>query len=93
MARLALTSDVECRAPLTAAELLQHPEFPNVMLKLKPTREGTVAIAAGRGGPFNLWWEIHGEGPRRIVVRHRGHLVHLRSVWHGPGADGMVLSG
>lgn len=55
--------------PLTFAELVGHPEFQNVIHSLPPTQKGTVAVAKGRGGPFNIAYEIHGTGPIHIVVR------------------------
>ena len=54
--------------PLTAAELIQHPAFPDVIWDLKPTTKGKCAVAASRGGPFNIAYEIHGSGPIRTVV-------------------------
>lgn len=54
--------------PLTAAELIEHPAFPDVIWDLKPTTKGKCVVAATRGGPFNIAYEIHGTGPIRIVV-------------------------
>jgi hypothetical protein len=54
--------------PLTAEELQAHPEFPYVELNLTPTRKESVSVAAGRGGPFQLAYEIHGSGPIHLVV-------------------------
>jgi hypothetical protein len=56
-------------APLAAAEIIQNPEFPNVIWDLKPTQSGKVAVAEGRGGPFDIAYEIHGTGDIRLVVR------------------------
>lgn len=53
--------------PLTAAEILAHPEYPHTQWDLKPTSAGRVEVAAGRGGPFKLAYEVHGHGPRHIV--------------------------
>lgn len=53
--------------PLTAVEVQAHPEFPHVHWKLKAEREGRVGVAAGRGGPFELAYELHGHGPSRII--------------------------
>ncbi|KAA6407085.1 MAG: hypothetical protein FRX48_09151 [Lasallia pustulata] len=54
-------------APLTAAEIVQHPEFEHVTWDLKPSKKGKVAVANGRGGPINISYEVHGEGPKHIV--------------------------
>lgn len=63
-----MATTVPTSTPMTAAELLKHPEFPHVHWHLQPTKSGKVPVAAGRGGPFNLDWEIHGNGPIRLVV-------------------------
>ena len=62
-------SDVLSRAPLTAAEIVEHPEFNHVVWDLKPARKGKLAVAKGRGGPLQISYEIHGIGPIRLVVR------------------------
>ena len=56
-------------APLTAAELIAHPEYKNVTWDLPPTKKGKVAVADGRGGPVQLAYEVHGRGPKCLVVR------------------------
>jgi hypothetical protein len=53
---------------MTAAELEAHPEFPHVTWDLKPTKKGRIPVAAKRGGPLNISYEVHGNGPRKIVV-------------------------
>lgn len=55
-------------SPLTAAEIQSHPEYPHVCWDLKPTKKDSIDVAAGRGGPLKLAYEIHGHGPRKIVV-------------------------
>lgn len=45
-------------APLSAAQLLAHPEYPYVIWDLKPDRKEKVAVAKGRGGPFNIAYEV-----------------------------------
>ena len=56
------------RPPLSAAELVKHPEFEHVTWPLKPAKKGKVAIANGRGGPVQIAYEIHGNGPTKLVV-------------------------
>lgn len=56
--------------PLTAAQLQEHPEFPYVNWELTPTKKGRVAAAKDRGGPINIAYEVHGNGPSHIVVGH-----------------------
>jgi len=55
-------------APLTLDELVNHPEFPKTTWDLKPTQKGKVSVAKGRGGPFNVSYEVHGTGPVHIIV-------------------------
>ena len=55
---------------LTVAQLQQHPEFKNAIWDLKPTDKGKVNVAEGRGGPFNIAYEIHGNGEHRLVIGH-----------------------
>ncbi|KUI70423.1 Putative aminoacrylate hydrolase RutD [Cytospora mali] len=50
----------------TIADVLQHPAFPTATWQLEPTRSGLLPVAEGRGGPLNISWEIHGEGPVKI---------------------------
>ncbi len=58
------------RPPLTAAEIIQHPEFQHVSWNLTPDERGTVLVARGRGGPFKIAYEVHGHGPIHLVVSH-----------------------
>ncbi|OMP87102.1 putative aminoacrylate hydrolase RutD [Diplodia seriata] len=53
--------------PLTAAEVEAHPEFPYVTWRLEPAQKGKVAVAANRGGPLDIAYEVHGHGPIHIV--------------------------
>ncbi|KAK4634024.1 Putative aminoacrylate hydrolase RutD [Fulvia fulva] len=53
--------------PLTAEEIQRHPEYPHVHWKLKADSKGKIDVAAGRGGPFKLAYELHGHGPTKIV--------------------------
>lgn len=54
---------------LTAAEIMAHPAYNTVEWDLPPTKQGTSQVAKGRpGGPFNLYWEVHGTGDIKLVV-------------------------
>ena len=53
---------------LSAEEVQNHPEFKHVNWDLKPDRKERINVAAGRGGPFKLSYELHGHGPRKIIV-------------------------
>lgn len=53
---------------LTAAELKAHPQFHKLEWNLPPTKEGKCPVAQDRGGPFNLWYEVHGTGEIKLVV-------------------------
>ena len=60
--------------PLTAAEIQAHPEYPHAYWDLKPDQRGELEVAAGRGGPFKLAYEVHGHGPSKILVSRRLHF-------------------
>ncbi len=55
-------------APLTAEELLKHPEYDHTIWPLEPAKKGAVEVAKGRGGPYKIAYEIHGQGDRHLVV-------------------------
>lgn len=61
--------------PLTVEEVQAHPEYPHVHWKLEPDTKGKVEVGKGRGGPFKIAYEIHGGGPRKIIVRFRPVLI------------------
>ena len=48
----------------------RHPAFAGAIWTLEPTRKGTTAVAKDRGGPVNIAWEMHGQGPIKVMVRH-----------------------
>lgn len=50
-------------------ETMSHSAYPTAIFNLEPTKKGMQSVAAGRGGPFNISWEIHGSGPIKILVR------------------------
>ncbi|KAI9827977.1 MAG: hypothetical protein M1826_006173 [Phylliscum demangeonii] len=54
-------------APLSAAELMAHPAYKHAIWDLPPTTKGRATVGAGRGGPFQIAYEIHGHGPIRIA--------------------------
>lgn len=57
-------------APLTAAEIEAHPAYESVEWEFTPTKAGKCEVAQNRrGGPLNLYYEIHGSGPVKLVVR------------------------
>ena len=53
----------------TVAEILAHPSYPDTIWNLVPTQSGQLPVAAGRGGPFKVDWEVHGAGDIKLVVR------------------------
>lgn len=50
-------------------ETLKHPAYLTTLWALEPTSQGKLSVAEGRGGPVGIAWEIHGEGPVKLVVR------------------------
>ena len=52
---------------LSAAELKAHPYFNKLEWDLPSTKEGKCPVAKGRGGPFDLWYEVHGTGNTKLV--------------------------
>lgn len=62
----------------TVEETLKHPAYPTAIWKLVPHKKGRAPVAEGRGGPFNIGWEIHGSGPTKLVVsRSRARVDRL----------------
>jgi hypothetical protein len=53
----------------SAEETLKHPAYPGTLWALEPHSHGKVSVAEGRGGPVGIAWEIHGQGPVKLVVR------------------------
>ncbi|KAF4631837.1 hypothetical protein G7Y89_g6290 [Cudoniella acicularis] len=51
----------------SVADILAHPTYPDTIWDLTPTQKGQLAVAAGRGGPFNIDWEVHGHGDIKLV--------------------------
>ncbi|TLD21525.1 hypothetical protein PspLS_09103 [Pyricularia sp. CBS 133598] len=52
----------------TVEETLKHPAYPTAIWKLVPHKKGHAPVGEGRGGPFNIGWEIHGSGPTKLVM-------------------------
>ncbi|KAI7225642.1 alpha/beta-hydrolase [Hortaea werneckii] len=52
---------------LSAEEVQNHPEFQHVNWDLPYEKRELIDVAAGRGGPFKLAYELHGKGPSKIV--------------------------
>ncbi|KAM0287027.1 hypothetical protein ACHAQH_000712 [Verticillium albo-atrum] len=52
----------------SAEETLAHPAYPGAIWNLEPHQKGLLACAKDRGGPVNISWEIHGDGPRKIIL-------------------------
>lgn len=63
----------------TVAETLAHPSYPTVTWSLRPSKSGYLPIAANRGGPFKVHWELHGTGPCRLILIMG--LGSLKSAW------------
>lgn len=65
-------------APMTAAELKQHPEYNHTIWHLKPEKKDKIAVANDRGGPINIAYEVHGTGDRHLVVSLPLYLGFIR---------------
>ncbi|KAK7521302.1 alpha/beta hydrolase-like protein [Phyllosticta citriasiana] len=70
---------------LVHREIEAHPEFPHITWNLKPEQMGKVAVAATRGGTFNIAYELHGHGPSHIVWIMG--LGGLKSAWQRQTKD------
>ena len=53
---------------MNAAEIISYPGFQHVILDLPPTQKGVAVVAKDRGGPIKIAYELHGRGPRLLVV-------------------------
>lgn len=49
-------------------DVVKSPAFPTAMWQLEPHRSGLLSVAADRGGPLNISWEIHGDGPLQLIL-------------------------
>lgn len=64
--------------PLKAEEILKHPLFGRTTLDLAPRLKGKVDVAKDRNGPVHIAYEVHGNGPRHLIVgisSLRGHTA------------------
>lgn len=61
---------------LTVEEIQQHPEYPYINWDLPCSKKEKISVATGRGGPFKLAYELHGRGPRKIIVRCSSVAAH-----------------
>ncbi|ORY70319.1 glycylpeptide N-tetradecanoyltransferase, partial [Pseudomassariella vexata] len=48
-------------------EVKKLPAFPTVLWQLEPHQSGLLPVAADRGGPLKISWEIHGDGPIKVA--------------------------
>ena len=48
--------------------MVEHPEFARVVWDLPAAKKGKVTVGQGRGGPFEIAYEVHGRGPTHMVV-------------------------
>ncbi|KAI1125289.1 Alpha/Beta hydrolase protein [Nemania abortiva] len=60
-------------------EVVKTDAFPTAIWRLEPHQEGMQPVAAGRGGPFKIHWEVHGYGPVKLVLI--GGLGVVKSSW------------
>lgn len=52
----------------SAEETMKHPAYPGVIWNLEPQQKGILPCAKDRGGPIDISWEVHGTGPKKILV-------------------------
>ncbi|KAI0378813.1 alpha/beta-hydrolase [Hypomontagnella monticulosa] len=49
-------------------QVSKSPAFPTAIWKLQPHQSGLLPVAANRGGPLKISWEVHGEGPIKLIL-------------------------
>jgi len=64
----------------SVAEIVAHPNYPEAIWNLTPTQSGQLAVAKGRGGPFKIDWEVHGNGPIKLVVCLNSPQSHFKTL-------------
>ncbi|KAI0377590.1 alpha/beta-hydrolase [Hypomontagnella monticulosa] len=52
----------------SVAEVTKSPAFPTAIWQLEPHESGLLPVASERGGPVNISWEVHGDGPMKLIV-------------------------
>ena len=57
-----------CAFP-SVQETLNHPAYASAIWALEPHAHGRLPVAHGRGGPLSIYWELHGAGPTKLLVR------------------------
>ncbi|KAK9779826.1 putative Alpha/Beta hydrolase protein [Seiridium cardinale] len=50
-----------------AEYIKNHPAFPTAVWQLEPHQKGLLPVAANRGGPVDISWEVHGDGPIKVL--------------------------
>ena len=53
---------------LSASEILSHPSFGKWPWEGDPAQKGRVDVAASRGGPVSLEYEVYGKGKTKLLV-------------------------
>lgn len=54
---------------MQAEGVRKHPMFGRTTLKLTPRLKGKLNVARDRSSPVNIAYEVHGDGPRHLIVR------------------------
>ncbi|KXJ90397.1 Alpha/Beta hydrolase protein [Microdochium bolleyi] len=54
--------------PPTIAQAKASPAFPAALWDLQPSQSGILAAGASRRSPANVSWEIHGDGPIKVIL-------------------------
>jgi hypothetical protein len=49
-------------------ETAMHPAYPTAIWQFEPHQKGKLATTLLRGSPVNIAWEIHGDGPIKLMV-------------------------
>ncbi|KAI2463488.1 alpha/beta-hydrolase [Annulohypoxylon bovei var. microspora] len=49
-------------------DVAKSPAFPTAMWQLEPHQAGLLPVAIGRGGPIDISWEVHGDGPVKLIL-------------------------
>ncbi|KAI0169425.1 alpha/beta-hydrolase [Hypoxylon sp. FL1284] len=49
-------------------EIIKNPAFATQTWELEPHQSGLLPVAAGRGGPLDISWEVHGDGPVKLIL-------------------------